>query len=103
MGIWIRSQGKRELICLKHLDTLFTEDAHFENFQGKEGFYYVVGFPGDNTHTKLGAYKTAERALEVLDEIQQYIADGCRGIKEYDEDGGSSIPIPKRVYEMPQE
>ena len=60
MNLWVRSQDKR---ILQKVDNLFL-DANYENKR-------ISTYDGDNI--ELGTYKTKERAIEVLDEIQNYI------------------------------
>ena len=60
MNLWVRSQDKR---ILQKVDNIFL-DANYENKR-------ISTYDGDNI--ELGTYKTKERALEVLDEIQNYI------------------------------
>ena len=60
MELWIRSQDKR---ILQKVDNVFL-NANYENKR-------ISTYDGDNI--ELGTYKTKERAIEVLDEIQNYI------------------------------
>ena len=60
MNLWVRSQNKR---ILQKVDNIFL-DANYENKR-------ISTYDGDNI--ELGTYKTKERAIEVLDEIQNYI------------------------------
>ena len=76
MELWIRTQDRKRL--LKMNDIIFYE---------RNGHYYIAKCYEDN----LASYKSKERALEVLDEIQDLINDiadnkmvGC-------------------IYEMPKE
>ena len=57
MNLWVRSQDKR---ILQKVDNIFL-DANYENKR-------ISTYDGDNI--ELGTYKTKERAIEVLDEIQ---------------------------------
>lgn len=61
MELWIRSQDKR---ILQKIDNIYL-DANYGN---KRICNYV-----DDYKTELGTYKTKERALEVLDEIQNLL------------------------------
>lgn len=62
MDLWIRSQNKKELRPNPKL-----------GIEGiKDEFYIVDRFNFDDA-TILGIYKTEERALEVLDEIQKIL------------------------------
>lgn len=60
MNLWIRSQDKR---ILQKVDNIFL-DANYENKR-------ISTYDGDNI--ELGTYKTKERAIEVLDEIEERI------------------------------
>jgi len=57
MELWIRSQNKKILLKVNEL---------------KIEINMIIAFDG-NEYQYLGAYKTKERALEVLDEIQNVI------------------------------
>ena len=85
MELWIRSQDRENTVKiinqygLKYNDTII---ANYQpNFTDKYDGYYEV----------LGTYKTKERALEVLDEIQ----DLMRSLAD------SDLKIIQ--YEMPKE
>lgn len=78
MELWIRSQDGR---ILQEVDNLFL-DANYENKR-------ISTYDGDNV--ELGTYKTKERALEVLDEIQDLLQNAYIGNSN------------RIVYEMPKE
>ena len=61
MEFWIRSQDKR---ILQKVDNVFL-NANYDNKR-------ISTYVGDS-NTTLGEYKTKERALEVLDEIQNIL------------------------------
>ena len=61
MELWIRSQDKR---ILQKVDNVFL-NANYDNKR-------ISTYDGDS-NTTLGEYKTKERALEVLDEIEKLI------------------------------
>lgn len=77
MDLWIRSQDKEKLlkcndIAIKNhrYDTVDEYGNRCVNFNG----YEIVGYFDKNTEYEiLGTYKTKERALEVLDEIQEIL------------------------------
>ena len=75
MGIWIRSQDKEALIKVNWLSAC-------DNMIYREEYSVI------------GKYSTNERAIEVLDEIQQFIVDcyQCKGDKMF-------YPI----FDMPEE
>lgn len=64
MNLWIRSQDKR------NLKKINTEIYIKEGTLYAEGDVYFIVSSG----TELGEYKTKERALEVLDEIQKKLS-----------------------------
>lgn len=85
MNLWIRSQDKR---ILQKVDNIFL-DANYENKR-------ISTYDGDNT--ELGTYKTKERALEVLDEIQNMLYAGLHATNNNQLAGATNI-----VYLMPEE
>ena len=58
MELWIRSQNKQELAKAEHVGVY-------------DNRVYINGY--DENGYRIGEYKTKERALEVLDEIQNKI------------------------------
>ena len=62
MNLWIRSQDKRNL---KKINTEIYIKEGLSNYA--EGDVYFIVSSG----TELGEYETKERAIEVLDEIQE--------------------------------
>ncbi len=61
MELWVRSQDKR---TLQKVDNIFL-DANYKNKR-------ISTYDGGG-NVELGTYKTKERALEVLDEIQSLL------------------------------
>ena len=105
--VYIRSQNKEGLYR-------FGGSMHsIEYFRSGEIEYgekeeHVITISSDETTEKIGKYKTKERCIEVLDELQkvcgQYLyANGSLGYMK------GTIAVPpmaatiQRVYEMPQE
>ncbi len=78
MELWVRSQDKR---ILQKVDNIFL-DANYENKR-------ISTYDGDNV--ELGTYKTKERAIEVLDEIQDLLQNAYVG------------SLNRIVYQMPAE
>lgn len=95
MELWIRSQNTTRLKKVGNLQMIYNEED-------KELPYYI-----NDGYEHLGAYKTKERALKVLDDIQykikhMYILENCKLLK------GSCIEQRLamdnfNVYEMPIE
>ena len=86
MELWVRSQDKTTLI--RSYEIYIAE-------YGKDS--YVIR--AKRTSHILGAYKTIERALEVLDEIQKKIITCYKEHNNYQK----SLVFGTNVYEMPEE
>lgn len=91
MKLWVRSQDRR---ILQKVDNIFL-DANYENKR--------ISTYDDNNNTELGTYKTKERALEVLDEIQVFMRDYAY-VKKVNGLGQELdlIPNPILIYNMPK-
>ena len=96
MELWIRSQDKMNLVKVRQIGVNYQDNKQIianytpELYENSGGYYEL-----------LGTYKTKERALEVLDEIQDELI------------GSDFMPIEKneevvltcgsaRIYEMPE-
>ena len=66
MNLWVRSQDKR---ILQKVTNIYL-DANYENKR-------ISTYDGDNV--ELGTYQTKERAIEVLDEIQDLLQNAYIG------------------------
>lgn len=117
MDLWIRSQDKTDLRKLRKV--VYLEPGISFNLPSGETIEcdnYSIMVDG----YCLGIYKTQERALEVLDEIQRYLDRGTiispRRITDYEKikkqfddgfiitDGSIDItPCDVIVYEMPKD
>lgn len=99
MELWIRSQDKT---IFQKVDNLLISDG--DNAEGTFNIY-TNSLPAQNV---LGRYKTKERALEVLDEIQNKLTLDCNINGNYQE---MDLQIKARlvesqyeaIYEMPKE
>lgn len=90
MDLWIRTQDKEDLIKVDNLGLAYRGKYNFvDNDIAEEGKYYICQFTEDY-HCKLGTYKTKERALQILDEIQNWL-----------ETRGNDVQ--QMVYNMPNE
>ena len=78
MELWIRSQDKR---ILQKVDSIYL-NANYDNRR-------ICTNDSRDYESDLGEYKTKERALEVLDEIQDILID-------YEK-------MSRVVYQMPKE
>ena len=94
MDIWIRSQDS---------ESIFKVESVFYS-KNEENEHFIRTFIIDDLHNgivKLGQYSTKERALEVLDEIQNKI-----NLINLGHDFGSpmiDLKNPAYVYQMPKE
>lgn len=110
MELWIRSQDKHNLIKVTNLSV-----GHDYNYKDNGHYYTIQEY---EYSTVLGYYKSKERALEVLDEIQHIlnpIVDRkILEIEQKDLLNGTNFISPKLkdieisefntyVYEMPKE
>lgn len=91
MEIWVRSQDKKTLLkCDTLTITIDSEDG--KTIRG----YKIVGYED------LGTYKTKKRALEVLDEIDEFIdlfqRNGFGNVLSND-----GVHPKHTIYEMPKE
>lgn len=99
MELWVRSQDRESLV---KVDNLYVSVGNYICY------YVEKGKEVPNTYYRssgeLGRYATKERALEVLDEIQNFIENRNK-IKITQEINGiiSETEEPKKVYEMPKE
>ena len=110
MELWMRSQDK--------MDIMKIESIHIEEIPSSKEVT-ILGYASGNKFTRLGYYKSKERALEVLDEIQEILKPRTiikfENRPRYLEDGTiSDVLAPKEcldyskqlinyVYEMPEE
>lgn len=72
MNLWIRSQDIKRLLKCNFIEISGNHINKIDSisFEG----YDIVGYFDDTIgYATLGTYKTKERALEVLDEIQAYL------------------------------
>lgn len=72
MELWIRSQDKKRLMKVAYLE-LEKDDYGF----------HILGREDKFSGNRLGTYKREEKALEVLDEIQNILSGSCL-LKSYD-------------------
>lgn len=86
MNLWIRSQDKMNLVKIRQISLNYSDKKQIianyipELYENSGGYYEL-----------LGTYKTKERALEVLDEIQHllqtvYVGSANRIVYQMPED-----------------
>lgn len=105
MDLWIRSQDRMNLVKVNQINVNYQNNKqiianYIPDFVGTQGEYYEM----------LGSYKTKERALEVLDEIQNAILGILsledieeQKIKQYTGFACLSKVTNCLVYEIPKE
>ena len=100
MNLWIRSTEKTNLLQARFLTIMEGKTFYKKNEWEYEG-YTICNVALNGNYELLGTYKTKERALEVLDEIQDELI------------GSDFMPIEKneeviltcgsaKIYEMPE-
>ena len=92
MNLWIRSQDKKSLRIVSNINIIHEYDK-----------FFICNYTGI-ANIKLGKDEYEKRALEVLDEIQEFIECREKSNIELNIDGiNQTITYPKRTYEMPKE
>ena len=103
MELWIRSQDKEKLLKISGIQYQNCKLVENETVEAN----ILIGFYSSYENEILGEYKTKERALEVLDEIQNFI---CIEIHEnninYEKADlilkGKIVDSLCKVYQMPE-
>lgn len=100
MDIWIRTQNRERLLKVNDIFMDVTK-----NIVEMSNVYLLLTFNG--REVELGRYKSKERALEVLDEIQDkiknmYILENCKLPKKSCIEQ-SLVMNDFNIYEMPHE
>ena len=119
MNLWIRSTAKTNLLQARFLTIMEGKTFYKKNECEYEG-YTICNVALNGNYELLGTYKTKERAIEVLDEIQnilspKYILDtsSIKPVGNFYEENGmifqncdANARIEKLstfVYQMPAE
>ena len=102
MALWVRTQDRFELAKINSV---------YAGYQEKDKDYVIMG-QKHNGGARLGSYATKERALEVLDEIQNilnlkdmYKYDRELVLKSWENIDEEQVEIVRQqmsVYEMPE-
>ena len=97
MELWIRSQDRETLMLCKRL-SIIDKDIRDDGTDS-----YIINADNGAWDYDIGLYKTKERSLEVLDEIQTYIEK--QGTTEILSENGipNHLKYYGNVYEMPKE
>lgn len=92
MELWIRSTAKTNLIKVRFLTIIKGKEIYDKKIWEYKG--YTIANVFNDRYEILGTYKTKERAIEVLDEIQNFIErKDIEGNRYYE----------GKIYEMPKE
>ena len=114
MDLWIRSTAKTNLINVRFL-TIMEGKTFYKKDEWEYKGYTICNVGNNGNYEIVGTYKTKERALEVLDEIQSIIyinklfnADINAFQKSLEIEGYTEKEIGKilkkvSTYEMPKE
>lgn len=87
MRIWIRSQDKEMLILAEAISLWCNPSSDSKNFN-------ISAYGGI-----VGEYSTKEKALKVLDMIEEHLKEP----KAYNYNGDTFIPVNKVLFQMPQD
>lgn len=96
MNLWVRSQDKEKLLKINGLQYQNCKLVENETVEAN----ILIGFYSSYENEILGEYKTKERAIEVLDEIQNKI-----NLINLGHDFGSpmiDLKNPTYIYQMPE-
>lgn len=97
MELWIRSQDRKAIV--KPINILLENSLD-------SGMTGIRGYFSNNSYKMLGFYKTEQKALEVLDEIESFLV---LGDDEFDKYGICNkyynlvASKERMIYEMPEE
>lgn len=94
MELWIRSQNRESLVKVNNVFIYYEFEKQ----------YVIQSQDNINISYRLGKYKTKKRAIEVLDEIQEYLERECRKEEiDFEMNGVQHSSMRYAIYEMPKE
>lgn len=99
MELWIRSTAKTNLLQARFL-TIMEGKTFYKKSEWQSEGYTICNVALNGNYELLGTYKTEERAIEVLDEIQNKL-----NIRHCNDAGIQFILINEMtpiIYEMPE-
>ena len=105
--MWIRSQDRKKLIDVKMIN--YWDGTKFYEMEKRGHWITLSQYEEQDENVYFGKYATEERALEVLDEIQEAIRKSTIALSVISGDGNGldEIRLDKLadmiVYNMPQE
>lgn len=80
----IRSQDKYCLVDVKNFSIV--DYYSYSDYYSKESKYEIVGVSVDGKQWSLGTYNTEEKAIEVLDKLENRIIKAESGVFQMPED-----------------
>ena len=83
--MWIKSQDKDCLVDVKGF-SIIDYYSYGDYYSKKEPKYEIVGISVDSKRWSLGTYNTEEKAMEVLDELENRIIGAEGGVFQMQED-----------------
>ena len=97
MELWIRTQDRAKLLIVKELE--LQKVAH-------QKLAIIWGGTKDN-YRSLGKYSTEERAMQVMDEIENFITIRMKNTGTYEENDllikSEIVKNQIKIFEMPEE
>lgn len=97
MELWIRSQDNWEMDIVPRL--IKVNEIALDYCGENDGYYISI-----NNGIEVGYYHTNKRAIEVLDEIQEYLERECRKEEiDFEMNGVQHSSMRYAIYEMPKE
>lgn len=103
MELWIRSTAKTNLLQARFLTIMEGKTFYTENEWEYKG-YTICNVALNGNYELLGTYKTKERTIEVLDEIQNFMRDyACSKKTNRLGEEIDLIPKPILIYNMPKD
>ena len=99
MNLWVRSQDKEKLLKINGIQYQNCKLVENETVEAN----ILIGFYSSYENEILGEYNTKERAIEILNEIQNKMLNGvfAKKINGLGEEL-DLIPKPILIYNMPE-
>ena len=106
MDLWIRSAARTNLIKVRFL-TIIEGKEFYNKLNPEYKGYTICNCTEQGEYEILGTYKTKERAIEVLDDIQDFInvKVNIKGVSPEITDlyiKGAILESMQKIYKMPE-
>ena len=102
MELWIRSTARTNLLKARFL-TIMEGKTFYKKDEWEFKGYTICNCTEQGNYELLGTYKTKERALEVLDDIESLLCGNTRDAGLVKGIGVNSKNAQNLIYEMPKE